>query len=86
MATSPKLDGPTARELFDLLGDVGTEIAQSLSDMNDAFLTEQKRDYWEAAIHAARASTTLKDVLSSLARGDYDKARRKLGIEGKNGR
>jgi len=80
MPTTPKLDGVLARELFIILGEQATEVMNALVDMNDAHMLKRDDDYYEAAGRAARCSIAMQDVLSALARGDYNKARAKLGI------
>lgn len=81
MATKATLNGALAREMAEILGDQATELIEALHDMNTAHLTRHDADYWEAATQAGRISSALRDVFSSLARGDYHKAARKLGIE-----
>jgi len=80
MATKARLDGTLAREMFAVMGDQAKEVLDALADMNDAHLAKHADDYWEAANRAGRVSSALADVFAALARGDYQKAARKLDI------
>lgn len=80
MPTKPAIDGDIARQLYAALGEEAADVLDALADMNDAKLARRNAAYWRAATKAGRYTAIIADVLNKLSRGEYQEARRKLGL------
>ena len=83
MPTKPALDGDNAKAIFSALGADAADLLEALADMNDAVLKAKNKDleaYWKASTNAARNAAFITRILELLARGEYNEARRRLGL------